>query len=67
MDGFIATYGETYKTALGFFWKTGWAFVLGYSISAMIQTFVPKKRLTRHWPLGKSLQRHRAAIRHEPV
>jgi len=41
--------------------------VLGYSISAMIQTFVPKKRLTRHWPLGKSLQRHRAAIRHEPV
>src|SRR6056297_3436892 len=48
MDSFLATYGEASKTALGFFWKAGWAFVLGYSISAMIQTFVPKKRLTRH-------------------
>src|SRR6056297_2840302 len=48
MDSFLATYGEASKTALGFFWKAGWAFVLGYFISAMIQTFVPKKRLTRH-------------------
>ena len=36
------------RTALGFFWKSGWAFVLGYFISAMIQAFVPKSRLTRH-------------------
>jgi uncharacterized membrane protein YraQ (UPF0718 family) len=36
------------RTALGFFWKSGWAFVLGYFISAMIQAFVPKARLTRH-------------------
>jgi len=34
------------KTAAGFFGKSGWAFVLGYFISAMIQTFVPKGRLT---------------------
>jgi len=40
------TYGEAGKTALGFFWKSGWAFVLGYTISASIQAFVPKKRLS---------------------
>jgi len=34
-------------TSLGFFWKAGWAFVLGYAVSAMIQAFVPKARLTR--------------------
>jgi len=39
-------YGEAAKTAVGFFWKAGWAFVLGYAVSAMIQAFVPKARLT---------------------
>lgn len=48
MSAFWITYGEAAKTAVGFFWKAGWAFVLGYAISAMIQTFVPRKRLTRH-------------------
>ncbi|MEJ2588767.1 MAG: permease [Deltaproteobacteria bacterium] len=43
---FWASFGETAKTAIGFFWKAGWAFVLGYFISAMIQVFVPKGRLT---------------------
>jgi len=43
-----AWYGEAAKTAVGFFWKSGWAFVLGYTISAMIQSFVPKARLTRY-------------------
>lgn len=38
-------------TALRFFWKAGWPFVLGYAVSAMIQDFVPKARLSRH--LGK--------------
>lgn len=38
--------GEAAVTSLGFFWKAGWAFVLGYFISAMIQAFVPKGRLT---------------------
>jgi uncharacterized membrane protein YraQ (UPF0718 family) len=40
-------WGEAALTALGFFWKAGWAFVLGYAISGMIQAFVPKARLTR--------------------
>ena len=47
MTDFFATYGEAAKTAFGFFWKAGWAFVLGYAISAMIQAFVPKMRLTK--------------------
>lgn len=42
----IQQYGEATKTALGFFWKSGWAFVLGYFVSGMIQAFVPKGRLT---------------------
>ncbi|MCB2184184.1 MAG: permease [Desulfobulbaceae bacterium] len=43
---FWQLYGEAAKTAAGFFWKAGWAFILGYFVSAMIQAFVPKKRLT---------------------
>jgi len=43
-----ALYGEAAKTAVGFFWKAGWAFVLGYTVSAVIQAFVPKARLTPH-------------------
>ena len=43
---FWSTYGEAVETALGFFWKSGWAFVLGYAVSAAIQAFVPKDRLT---------------------
>ncbi len=42
----FTAFGEAAKTAVGFFWKSGWAFVLGYFISAMIQAFVPKGRLT---------------------
>ncbi len=45
---FFELYGESAKTALGFFWKSGWAFVLGYFVSGMIQAFVPKKELTRY-------------------
>ena len=48
MEAFLNSWGEAAKTSVGFFWKAGWAFVLGYAISAMIQTFVPKHRLTRH-------------------
>ncbi len=40
-------YAEAAKTAFGFFWKSGWAFVLGYAVSGMIQSFVPKAKLTR--------------------
>lgn len=45
---FINLYGESAKTALGFFWKSGWAFVLGYFVSGMIQAFVPKTELTKY-------------------
>ncbi|WP_430469283.1 permease [Thalassospira lucentensis] len=41
-------YANGVVTALGFFWNALWAFVLGYAISAAIQVFVPKKRLTHH-------------------
>jgi len=46
LDQWLATYGESAKTAVGFFWKAGWAFVLGYAVSAMIQAFIPKGWLT---------------------
>ena len=45
MNNLLTIYTEAVLTALGFFWKAGWAFVLGYAVSAMIQTFVPKGRL----------------------
>ncbi|WP_428236509.1 permease [Gracilimonas sp.] len=48
MNEFIQLYGESTKTALGFFWKSGWAFVLGYFVSGMIQAFVPKGKLTKY-------------------
>lgn len=48
METFIQLFGESTKTALGFFWKAGWAFVLGYFVSGMIQAFVPKGKLTKY-------------------
>lgn len=45
---FLKLYGESVKTAVGFFWKSGWAFVLGYFVSGMIQAFVPKGKLTQY-------------------
>ncbi len=53
MTEWMQTWGQATKTGLGFFWKSGWAFVLGYFVSAMIQTFVPKKRLTEYMGDGK--------------
>ncbi|MEJ2728198.1 MAG: permease [Deltaproteobacteria bacterium] len=58
MDGGLwILYGEAVKTSAGFFWKSGWAFVLGYFISAMIQAFIPKGKLTPYIgnPRPKSL------------
>lgn len=52
MMEFIELYGESAKTALGFFWKAGWAFVMGYFISGMIQAFVPRTELTKY--MGKA-------------
>lgn len=48
MEPFIQSYAESAKTALGFFWKSGWAFILGYFVSGMIQAFVPKGKLTKY-------------------
>lgn len=47
MTDFLSLFSQAALTSLGFFWKAGWAFVLGYTISAMIQVFVPKARLTK--------------------
>ena len=44
----IPQWADAARTALGFFWKAGWAFVVGYFISGAIQAFVPKARLTRY-------------------
>jgi len=41
------SYAEAAVTSAGFFWKAGWAFVLGYFVSGMIRAFVPKAGLTR--------------------
>jgi uncharacterized membrane protein YraQ (UPF0718 family) len=46
MSNLWQLWGEAAITSLGFFWKAGWAFVLGYAVSGMIQAFVPKGRLT---------------------
>jgi len=46
MNDFLQQWGEGAFTSLGFFWKSGWAFVLGYAISAVIQVFVPKAKMT---------------------
>ncbi len=48
MNEFIQLYGESTKTAMGFFWKSGWAFILGYFVSGMIQAFVPKGKMTKY-------------------
>jgi len=44
----LNAWGAAARTAIGFFWKAGWAFVLGYAVSGMIQAFIPKARLTRY-------------------
>jgi len=46
-SNFFELYGQAVTTSLGFFWKAGWAFILGYFVSSLIQTFVPKAKLTR--------------------
>jgi len=48
----FAGYGEAAVTSLGFFWKSGWAFVLGYLVSACVQVFVPRRRLAQHMGNG---------------
>ena len=45
MNEFLKQWGEGAFTSWGFFWKSGWVFVLSYAISAMIQVFVPKVKM----------------------
>ncbi|MCT2535133.1 permease [Aquibacillus koreensis] len=40
--------GNAAITSLGFFWKAGWAFVLGYFISSMIQAFIPQTKMVKY-------------------
>lgn len=49
---FINLYDESAKTTLGFCWKSGRAFVLGYFVSRKIQVFVPQKELPKY--MGKA-------------
>lgn len=44
----LDTLAAAATTSLGFFWKSGWAFVFGYAISGMIQAFVPRARLAAY-------------------
>lgn len=43
----METWGKAALTTLGYFWMAFWAFVLGYVISSMIQTFVTRERMRR--------------------
>ncbi|HCD51875.1 MAG TPA: permease [Balneolaceae bacterium] len=52
MNDILHLYAESAITSIGFFWKSGWAFVLGYFVSGMIQAFVPKGSLTKY--MGKA-------------
>jgi uncharacterized membrane protein YraQ (UPF0718 family) len=42
---FLSLYREAVLTSLGYFWKALWAFMLGYTISSMIQVFVTRDRM----------------------
>lgn len=42
---FIKLWSESAVIAVGFFWKAAWAFILGYSISGMIQVFVTRRKM----------------------
>lgn len=47
MNNFLRQWGEAAYTSAGFFWMALWAFVLGYTVSALIQIFVTEKRMQR--------------------
>jgi len=46
-ETFLDAWSLSALTALHFFWKAFWAFVLGYVISACIQVFVTRERMQR--------------------
>ena len=51
MDQNITQIGHALLMAAGMFWQTGWSLVLGFIISALLQTIVPADQMRR--ALGK--------------
>ncbi len=47
MQSFLDAWARSTLTTLGFFWMALWAFILGYTISGMIQVFVTRERMKR--------------------
>lgn len=47
MDDFLHLWSRAALTSVAFFWKALWAFVLGYTISSLIQVFVTRERIQR--------------------
>lgn len=47
MQEFLTNWGEAAYTTVGFFWMALWAFILGYTISSIIQIFVTENRMQR--------------------
>jgi len=45
VDEFLPLWSRAALTSLAFFWKALWAFVLGYTVSSLIQVFVTRERM----------------------
>lgn len=45
MAGVLSSLGEALLVGFGMFWKTGWSLVLGFGISAVLQSVVSKERM----------------------
>ena len=53
---FIDKIGTALLMALGMFWKTGWTLVLGFTISAILQTLVPAESMRSRMGRGGAKQ-----------
>lgn len=52
MPSILHHIGEALLMALGMLWKTGWSLVLGFGISAVLQTIVPAQALREKFGKG---------------
>ncbi len=48
MNQILPTIGQALLMALGMAWKTGWALVLGFTISSVIRAIVPTRTIETH-------------------
>ncbi len=48
MNDIIPNIGQALLMALGMAWKTGWALVLGFTISSVIRAIVPPRTIQQH-------------------